>query len=80
MQLFLIFFYIHHQSALIKLSYQRQKHENHKLELAHKKRDLKHALHASHNLSNIKDFALQANMRKITLEQIKTVPNERPTA
>ena len=79
-QLFLIFFYIHHQSALIKRSYTRQKHENKKLELAHKKRDLTHSLHASHNLSSIKDFALQANMQKITLDQIKTVPHEQPAA
>ena len=79
-QVILVFFYIHHQSALIKLSYQRQKYENRKLELAHQQRDLKHALHASHNLTGIQEFALQAQMQKITLDQIRTVPHEHPTA
>lgn len=79
-QVFLVFFYIRHQSALIELSFQRQKHEQKKLELAHKQSDLKHTLYASHSLSHIKDFAVQANMSKITLDQIKTVPDEHPTA
>jgi len=79
-QLLLVFFYIRHQSSLIQLSYQRQKHEHKKLELAQRKRNLKHALQESHNLSDIKDFALQANMHKLTLDQIKTVPREHSTA
>ena len=78
-QVFFLFFYIHHTSALIQRSYQRQKYEHRKLELANKQRDLKHALHATHSLSRIKEFAVQAQMQKITLEQIKTVPHENPT-
>ncbi len=80
LQIFLVFFYIHHQSTLIKLSYQRQKHEHTKLDRLAKKRDLTHALHASHNLSNIKDFALKSQMQKVTLDQIKTVPDEHAAA
>jgi hypothetical protein len=80
LQIFLVFFYIHHQSTLIKLSYQRQKHEHTKLDRLAKKRELTHTLHASHNLSHIKDFALQSNMQKVTLDQIKTVPHEHITA
>lgn len=79
-QLFLVFFYINHQSMIIKFSYQKQKYEKKKLELAQKKQELKQALHASHDLSHIKNFALHSNMRKITLDQIKTVPNEHSTA
>ncbi len=75
LQLFLVFFYIHHQSMVIKLSYQKQKYEKKKLELAHKKQDLTHALHINHNLADIKAFALNAKMRKITLDQIKNVPS-----
>ena len=78
-QLLLVFFYIRHQSSLIELSFLRQKNEQKKLELIHKQRDLKHILHASHSLSTIKDFAQQAQMSKITLDQIKTVPDERTT-
>lgn len=79
LQIFLVFFYIHHQSTLIKLSYQRQKHEHTKLDRLAKRRTLTHALHASQNLSNIKDFALQSQMQKITLDQIKPVPDEHAT-
>ena len=74
LQLFLIFFYIHHQSMVIKLSYQKQKYEKKKLDLSQKKQQLTHALHANHNLSDIKTFALRNNMRKMTLNQIKTIP------
>lgn len=76
MQLVLVFFYIYHQNTLIKLSYQKQKYEKKKLVLGQKKQELKQALHAHHDLSAIKDFALQSKMRKITLNQIKTVPDE----
>jgi hypothetical protein len=79
-QLFLVFFYIHHQSTLIKLSYEQQKFEKKKLELAQKKQEITHALHASHDLSVIKDFAVQSKMQKITLAQVKAVPHEHPTA
>jgi len=79
-QLFIVFFYIHHQSSLINLSLQTQKHENKKIELAQKKRSLTHELHRTHDLSRIKDYALQANMKKITLDQIKSVPDERSAA
>jgi hypothetical protein len=73
-QLFLVFFYIHHQSALIKLSYQKQKYEKKKVKLAQTKQQLKHALHAQHDLAHIKEFALESHMQKIGLHQIKPVP------
>lgn len=79
LQIFLVFFYIHHQSMLIKLSYQRQKHEHTKLDRQTKKQNLTHALHASQNLSQIKEFALQSNMQKVTLSQIKQIPYEHAT-
>ena len=74
LQLFLVFFYIHHQSSLIKASYQKQKFEKKRLDLAHKKQELTHAVHASHDLADIKAFAEQKKMRKITLDQIKSMP------
>ena len=74
-QLVIVFFYIHHQSSLIDLSLQRQKHENTKIDLAQKKSSLTHELHRTHDLTRIKDYALQANMKKITLDQIKSVPD-----
>lgn len=79
LQLFLIFFYIHHQSMAIKLSYQKQKYEKTKLELAQKKQELTHALHEIRNLAEIKAFALNAKMRKITLDQVRTIPDEHTT-
>lgn len=79
-QLVIVFFYIHHQSTLIDLSLQRQKYENKKVTLAQQKSSLTHELHKIHDLSRIKDYALQANMKKITLDQIKSVPHERSAA
>jgi hypothetical protein len=79
-QLLLVFFYIRHQSTLIEYSFLRQKNEQKKIDLINKQRDLKHTLHASHSLSHIKEFAQEAHMSKITLHQIKTVPDECPTA
>lgn len=79
-QLLIIFFYIHHQSTLIDLSLTRQKYEKRKLSLIETKRNITHELHKTHDLSRIKDYALEANMKKITLDQIKSVPDERPTA
>ncbi len=76
LQLVLVFFYIYHQNNLIKLSYQKQKLEKKKLVLSQKKQELKQSLHAHHDLAQIKEFAVQSNMRKITLNQIKTVPHE----
>jgi len=80
LQIFLIFFYIYHRSSLIKLSYQKQKYEKKKLQLNQKKQELKQELHASHDLAQIKNFAVQSHMQKITLDQIKPVPHEHPTA
>lgn len=76
MQLLLVFFYIYHQNVLIKLSYQKQKYEKKKLVLSQKKQELKQELHSQHDLSHIKDFAVQSKMQKIRLNQIKTVPGE----
>jgi hypothetical protein len=73
-QIFLVFFYIHHRSSLIKLSYQKQKFEKKKAQLNQKKQELKQELHASHDLSHIKNFAVESQMQKISLNQIKTAP------
>ena len=70
------FFYIHHQQELVALSYLKQKYEKKKQELLMKKQDLKQALQESHDLAHIKEFALNANMKKVSLDQIKTVPDE----
>lgn len=75
-QLLLLFFYIHHQQELVALSYLKQKHEKKKQELLMKKQDLKHALQESHDLTTIKEFALNARMKKVTLDQIRPVPDE----
>lgn len=75
-QIFLVFFYIHHRSLLIQLSYQKQKYEKRKAHLNQKTLELKQELHATHDLARIKNFALQSHMKKITLDQIKAVPNE----
>lgn len=75
-QLLLLFFYIHHQQELMALSYLKQKHEKKKQELLMKKQDLKQALQESHDLGHIKEFALNAHMKKITLDQIRTIPDE----
>lgn len=80
LQIFLIFFYIYHRSTLIGLSYQKQKYEKKKLHLNQKIKELRQELHASHDLAHIKNFAVQSHMQKITLDQIKTVPNEHTTA
>jgi hypothetical protein len=79
-QLVIVFFYIHHQSSLNGLSLQGQKYEQKKLVLAKQKSEVTHELHKTHDLSRIKDYALQAKMQKITLDQIKSIPDERPTA
>lgn len=78
-QIFLIFFYIHHQSMVIKLSFQKQKSEKRRRELVHKIQQLKQALHTSHDLAHIKEFATQSQMQKVHLNQIKPVPDERTT-
>ena len=74
LQLFLVFFYIHHQSALIKLSYQQQKYEKQLATLVQQKQSLHHALHAHHDLAHIKEFASAAHMKKISLAQVKNMP------
>ena len=75
-QLLLLFFYIHHNQELDALSYTKQKYDKKKQELLMKKQDLKQALQESHDLAHIKEFALNAHMKKITLDQIRTVPDE----
>ncbi len=75
-QLLLLFFYIHHQLTLMELSVVKQGYEKNKQELLMKKQDLKQDLQRSHDLAHIKDFALNAQMKKITLDQIRTIPDE----
>ncbi len=75
-QLFFVFFYIYDQSQKIQLSYQKQKYEKLKVELLDKRQTLKQALHATHNLTAIKAFAINSNMHKVKLHQIKTLNHE----
>jgi hypothetical protein len=77
-QLFFIFFQIYKQTRLITLSYQKQKHEKFKFDLLEKKQHLKQLLHATHNYTAIKEFALKHTMQKIQLSQIKTLDHEQP--
>ncbi|MBA2307447.1 hypothetical protein H0W26_04915 [Candidatus Dependentiae bacterium] len=76
MQLLFLFFYVYHQHKLVSLSYVKQRYEKKKQELLMKKQDLKQALQESHDLTTIKDFALNAHMKKITLDQLRTIPHE----
>ncbi|MBA3751732.1 hypothetical protein H0X06_02970 [Candidatus Dependentiae bacterium] len=78
LQLILLFFYLYHQANLQTLSYEKQKHEKKRQEFLMKKQDLKQALQESHDLAHIKEFALHSNMKKITLDQIKMIPDEQP--
>ncbi len=75
-QLLLVFFYIYHQNMLIQASYQKQKYEKKKGELSQKLQDIKHSLEMSHDLGSIKEFAVNAGMQKITLDQVRQVPHE----
>ncbi len=60
----------------MELSVVKQGYEKNKQELLMKKQDLKQDLQRSHDLAHIKDFALNAQMKKITLDQIRTIPDE----
>lgn len=71
-QLFLIFFEIHRQSKIIKLSYQKQKLEKNIAELLLKKQKLKQEIESEKNLSKIKSFAINnLGMEKIELSKLK---------
>lgn len=74
-QIFFIFFYIHTQSRIIKLSYDKQKNEKTKNNLIQRKQELKQMLCATHNYGVVKQFALEKNMKQITLSQIKKIDN-----
>ncbi len=72
-----IFLQIHKQSYVIELSYQKQKNEKLKQELTDKKNGLTQELHMVQNRSNIKKYAESSlGMKKISLSQIKKMPDE----
>ena len=70
--LFFIFFHIHKQSQIIKLSYEKQKHEKQKTKLTEQKQSIMQALQEARNRLAIKAYALkELNMKPISLDQIK---------
>ncbi|MFA6066350.1 MAG: hypothetical protein WC707_04200 [Candidatus Babeliaceae bacterium] len=56
-QLLLIFFYIHHNSRLIKLSYEKQKNTATYQNLLKEKSELQRQLEELNNLKNVKEYA-----------------------
>lgn len=63
---------IHKHSQIVKLSYQKQKNEKLRNELAEKQLVLTHQLYAHKNLGAIKEFAIKnLNMAPVKLSQIK---------
>ena len=72
--IFFIFFQIHKHSRAIKLSYHKQKGEQKKERLSQKIQELTQRLYEKKERSSIKKFAKNTlNMRKIQLNQIKTI-------
>jgi len=70
--LFFAFFQVHKHSNLIKLSYQKQKHELTRENLIQKKRDLTQQLYALQDRAAIKEFAQQElKMEKVSINQVK---------
>ncbi|MDZ4153678.1 hypothetical protein [Methylicorpusculum sp.] len=76
-QLMFIFLLIHKSSQFIKESYQKQKIELIKNELAHRKELLTNQLYANKNPAQIKKFAQeQLNMQPIKISQLKRIARE----
>ena len=63
---------IHKSSYITKCSYQKQKYEQTKEQLTHRKQELLHQLHALRNNTHIKQFAVsQLQMSPVKLSQIR---------
>lgn len=67
-----IFLHIHTYSRIIKQSYQKQKNEQYKMTLEHKKQALTQQFYALKNQTLIKEFALNSlHLEPITLKQVR---------
>jgi hypothetical protein len=70
-----IFFYIHKQSQLIKLSFEKQKYEKHNNKLIERKQQIMQALQEAKKRSHIQEYAQNTlKMEKIRWNQIKGSP------
>ncbi len=76
--IFFVFFYIHKESRIIKLSYQKQKHEKLIKDLEQQKQDLTQNFLTMQNHLEIKEFAQKKlGMQKINLNKCKMLDNEK---
>ena len=67
-----VFLQIHQYSKIIKISYEKQKNEQHVENLLKKQQSLTHTFNALQNKSAIKQFAQQQlHMQPVSLKQIK---------
>ena len=70
--IFFVFLQIHRHSLFIKVSYEKQRQEKIKTELAQKKQNLIHELYSLKDRGAIKKFAeAELGMHKVKLNQIK---------
>jgi hypothetical protein len=77
MQIMFIFLYIHKQSTIIKLSYEKQRNEKQKEELLLRKNMLIQQLQGLQNRTIVKEYATKKlGMKKIQLPQIMVLPDE----
>jgi hypothetical protein len=72
-QLFLIFFYIHHRSVCMKLSYTKQRHEKLYAQLCERKNTLARELESFKDQAVIKAYAVARGMMPVRLEHIKRI-------
>lgn len=71
-QLFFIFFHIHKQSRVIRLSYDKQKYEKLKSELLEQKQQLEQTLHIAQSRSTIKQYAQTTlALKPMRIDQVK---------
>lgn len=76
-QLFLIFFYIHKENLLIKLTYANQKYEKLLAQLKDQKQQLTRMVLARKDPQTVKAFADHLKMKKMRLNQVKKIDEER---
>lgn len=79
--IFFIFFYIYHQSIVIKLSFQQQRLEKIQAELIEQKKELQHTLEKIKSRSFIKKYAEEClHWQKVRLTDIKRFDNDQQSA
>lgn len=79
--IFFIFFQIHKHSKIIRLSYQKQKHEQKRERFTQRIQELTQQLYEMKKRSSIKAFAhSKLGMKKIRLSQIKKLNRDAPEA